>query len=568
MHGTRRSALLNNVFLLMLTALVLSGCLMDEPDPAADDEAIQTLEVSGSVGDGPVVNASLKAFKNDDSLLAEFESTAAANYNVEIRTKGKFYPLTIEATGGTDIVTNMEPDFILKGAVTEPGKKAIANVNPFSTFAMELAHDLPGGVDKENIRQAQDIVVNVLNCGLTTLVSSGPMGTRIDTSNIAEIVRASEALGETVRRTRDLLQTFGFASSGDQVLGALASDLTDSVIDGRGGARADARTAAITTIVSALVQLETMSNELRVNGADATNAMKAAITEVMSSAPTTVIEDLTVTPGMLTSVNVGLSAAFAVSDSPKLAELQQVVFGLQAGMDHALVRTLLPADYQSTLENVLMAVADGDATVINTINDVARNGGEQAPISPPPDSPPPNSPPTISGNPPNQINANDFYDFTPTATDPDGNVLSFTGNGIPVWAMLNPNSGRLSGTPDETHVGTYTDITIIASDDSASDTLGPFSITVEAVSLGSVTLNWAAPTQNEDGTPLTDLAGYKFYWGTSTGNYPNSVTLNNPGLTTYVIDNLVPGTYEFVATSFNTSGVESAYSNPATKTVP
>ena len=563
MRGTQQSTLVNNVSLLALAALVLSGCLMDEPEPAADDEAIQTLEVSGSVGDGPVANANLKAFKNDNSLLAEFESTAAANYNVEIRTKGKFYPLTIEATGGTDIVTNMKPDFILKGAVTEPGKKAIANINPFSTFAMELAHDLPGGINKENISQAQDIVVNVLNCGLTSLVSSGPMGTRIDTSNIAEIVRASEALGETVRRTRDLLQTFGFASSGDQVLVALASDLTDSVIDGRGGTRADARTAAIATIVSALVQLETMSNELRVNGVDATSAMNAAMTEVMSSAPSTAIEDLTVTPGMLMSVNVGLSAAFAVSDSPKLAELQQAVFGLQAGMDHSLVRTLLPADYQGTLENVLMAVAGGDASVINTINGVARNGGEQPTVSPPP-----NTPPTISGNPPSQINANDFYDFTPTASDPDGNVLIFTGDGIPDWANLNPNTGRLSGTPGDTHVGTYSGITIMASDDSASDTLGPFSITVEAVSLGSVTLNWAAPTQNEDGTPLTDLSGYKFYWGTSTGNYPNSVTLNNPGLTTYVVDNLAPGTYEFVATSFNTSGIESAYSNPATKTVP
>jgi hypothetical protein len=34
-----------------------------------------------------------------------------------------------------------------------------------------------------------------------------------------------------------------------------------------------------------------------------------------------------------------------------------------------------------------------------------------------------------------------------------------------------------------------------------------------------------------------------------------------------VIDNLSPGTYEFVATSFNTSGVESSYSAPATKVV-
>jgi hypothetical protein len=67
---------------------------------------------------------------------------------------------------------------------------------------------------------------------------------------------------------------------------------------------------------------------------------------------------------------------------------------------------------------------------------------------------------------------------------------------------------------------------------------------------------------------LTDLAGYRIYWGTTQGNYPNSVTLNNPGLTSYVVDNLAPGTYVFVATSVNTAGYESDYSNPATKTVP
>jgi hypothetical protein len=62
-----------------------------------------------------------------------------------------------------------------------------------------------------------------------------------------------------------------------------------------------------------------------------------------------------------------------------------------------------------------------------------------------------------------------------------------------------------------------------------------------------------------------DLAGYRIYWGTTPGVYPNSVTINNPGLTTYVVENLSAGTYEFVATSFNNSGVESDYSAPVTR---
>ncbi len=179
-----------------------------------------------------------------------------------------------------------------------------------------------------------------------------------------------------------------------------------------------------------------------------------------------------------------------------------------------------------------------------------------------------NSAPAISGNPPSQINVDNQYSFTPTASDPDGNDLTFSVSGLPSWASFTNSDGSITGTPSDADVDTYNNISITASDTSnASTTLGPFSITVNAVSMGSVTLDWTPPTQNEDGSDLADLDGYKIYWGTTPGSYPNSVTLENEGLTSYVVDNLVPGTYEFVATSFNTARVESVYSNPATKVV-
>ena len=88
-----------------------------------------------------------------------------------------------------------------------------------------------------------------------------------------------------------------------------------------------------------------------------------------------------------------------------------------------------------------------------------------------------------------------------------------------------------------------------------------------AISLGSATLSWTAPTENEDGTPLTDLAGYKIYWGTTPGSYTDNATIDNPSVTTYIVENLAPGTYEFVATAFNSTGVESRFSGTATKTI-
>jgi hypothetical protein len=85
---------------------------------------------------------------------------------------------------------------------------------------------------------------------------------------------------------------------------------------------------------------------------------------------------------------------------------------------------------------------------------------------------------------------------------------------------------------------------------------------------GAVTLSWQPPTQNADGTPLTDLAGYNIYVGTGSSNYDyRQVRVDNPGLSSYVVENLEPGTYYFAATSFNASGVESAFSGEAVKIV-
>ncbi|MEW6001249.1 MAG: choice-of-anchor D domain-containing protein [Nitrospirota bacterium] len=82
---------------------------------------------------------------------------------------------------------------------------------------------------------------------------------------------------------------------------------------------------------------------------------------------------------------------------------------------------------------------------------------------------------------------------------------------------------------------------------------------------GVGTLSWDPPATNTDGSPLTDLEGYKVYYGTSSGNYSQGIDVGN--VTTYTVSNLNDGTYYFAVTAHDTSGNESDYSNEVSKTI-
>lgn len=177
-----------------------------------------------------------------------------------------------------------------------------------------------------------------------------------------------------------------------------------------------------------------------------------------------------------------------------------------------------------------------------------------------------NSPPQISGSPNDTVIVGNSYLFTPSASDPDNDTLLFSISGLPSWTSFDSSSGAISGTPGAGDIGVYRDIVIVVSDGTDSASLAAFTVTVDATGSASVLLSWTPPTENEDGSVLTDLAAYKIYWGTTAGNYDWSVLIDNPSVSNYLVENLTPGTYQFTATSINSSGVESAFSNVVSKT--
>jgi Fibronectin type III domain len=79
----------------------------------------------------------------------------------------------------------------------------------------------------------------------------------------------------------------------------------------------------------------------------------------------------------------------------------------------------------------------------------------------------------------------------------------------------------------------------------------------------SATLSWSAPTTNTNGTPLTDLSGYRIYYGANSQHLSQTVDLNSAGITSYVINNLSAGTWYFAISAVTANGVESALSDVA-----
>jgi hypothetical protein len=93
------------------------------------------------------------------------------------------------------------------------------------------------------------------------------------------------------------------------------------------------------------------------------------------------------------------------------------------------------------------------------------------------------------------------------------------------------------------------------------------SSTVAYINGSSATLSWSAPTENTNGSALTDLAGYNIYYGTDISALDQHIAIPTTGLTSYQIDDLDVGTYFFAITSYSTDGAESAYSAIVSATI-
>jgi hypothetical protein len=207
-----------------------------------------------------------------------------------------------------------------------------------------------------------------------------------------------------------------------------------------------------------------------------------------------------------------------------------------------------------TYSNIIISVSDGTTSVSLPAFSIAVKSAVT------------NRPPVISGTPVKSAMVGQPYSFKPMVYDADGDRLTFSITGKPAWATFDSSNGTLYGTPVGT--GNFASIVITVSDGQASASLTAFTITVAPANTNSVTVSWASPTTNTDGTPLVGLAGFRVSYGTASGQYSQNLYISSSTVTSVVLQGLGSGyTWYFAVRAVTSSGIESAYSREVSKTL-
>ena len=125
---------------LLLLAMALAACSGGSSSTSSEDSPPSPpppaqFTIQGSVGDGPIVGATIEVRDANGQLIAQTTSDSTADYTIDLPADTAL-PVRVQAIGGTDLVTGRAPDFTLEAAVLGTNSQTI-NVSPF--------HDTGGG---------------------------------------------------------------------------------------------------------------------------------------------------------------------------------------------------------------------------------------------------------------------------------------------------------------------------------------------------------------------------------------------------------------------------------------
>ncbi len=554
---------LHNIFAMVLSGILVTAC--GGGGSISETTTSNRVEFGGSVGDGPVVGATVTIRNRNFEVISSTTSDNQANFAYVSEIADEQFPLIIEATLGIDLVTNAQPDFTLTAVVMDRSQTRI-NLNPHSTMIVKTALAMSGGLNLANLNSAREAVITKMNFGLDTALVTDPITNDINDNNVAMITKASEVFGEMVRRASYWI---GNNIDEDAVFAALAADLIDGALDGVGGPGTNARYTAIAHVVSAQVLIEAMLNDLQVNNSSATLALDNAIEQIMGNAgianrstTTVTINDL-----MIEQAKFALAAARAIDPNVNFDNLLTVLFSLGSDVSTSVVSQGLGDNGMNSsvtisIDQSISLAASSNTGGVSDINVAANNpvsintdGGNTDGGSTDGGTTPADHQPVAQADSASTIeNSAVTINLLNNDSGLEDGLVTLTVSGSASHGTLQVNSdGTVTYTPARDYRGVDSFIYQITDADGDSATAS-VSLTVNCLSQCSSTVRiaWNASTG-------ADVASYNLYHRTSSGNYGDPIAVGNVVIHDLDVDGV--GNHYFVVTAVNLGGHESSFSS-------
>jgi hypothetical protein len=158
------------------------------------------------------------------------------------------------------------------------------------------------------------------------------------------------------------------------------------------------------------------------------------------------------------------------------------------------------------------------------------------------------------------------YEYVPEFAGSAGATVAFAVENKPAWATFDESSGILAGTPTAAEVGRTSTVRITATAGGAKSTL-EFELKIVASAVGTANVSLDGPQTRTDGSALSNLAGYRIYYGKTATRLDQFVDVNDRAARSADIERLTPGTWYFAATALDVHGFESELTSVSSKTI-
>ncbi len=380
-NSSKPSRHLLSLGLLGLTlTLTLSACMENTlgklPAPltnaATPDSHTAIAQLEGSIGSGPVANATITVNDHNGTPLKTVLGDDKGHYAFRARFDASAFPLILKAEGGLDLVTLERSGLTLMAAATASAATGQANITPYSTLITKLAQRLMGGISEANLKRASQIVTAELNLGLYGPLKADPVTTPINATNIHIMLKCSKSLGELIDRTQRSLAKAGDQTTANDIVDALVSDLTDGRLDGLGNRGTQAKISALAQLIAGQIALEALTNNLKIKGHTATAAMDTTIATLFPHGQSKT-KDVFISADLIHQAIASITVANQIIPSPYLEMLTTKLSTLPPYSQPKRIKRELPADASNYLTEVIHYVARASEDEIRYINLLASS---------------------------------------------------------------------------------------------------------------------------------------------------------------------------------------------------